>query len=170
MKKILLFAVVALLLGACKKEEISLFDMVYRKDFSIQAGLSTIDNHHFRLTNIPSNSDTLFTVHSVTLEDITSITPKSARLTAIFANVDYSFLFNVSVRIFKDDPDVYREIFYRDNVPANTGDFLDLIPTLVDVKEYMKDEKINIDVVLIRPRTTPSAFIETRLDFSFEVK
>ena len=119
------------------------------------------------IANIPTNTTNLFNANNVTDEDIVTINPQSCRLTSVL-NGEYGFLFNVSVRMYTDNPSAYKEIFFRDQVPSNTGGQLDLIPTLVNVRDFLVEETVTIEVVLIRPRVPSPEFIETivRLDFA----
>lgn len=155
------------LLSNCKDEEPVLFTMPYQETFEIPAGLNTIDTHHFVIPNIASNKATLFSGNNVTDEDVVTINPESCRMTSVL-NADYGFLFNVSVRMYTDNPDAYLEIFYRDNVPANTGGQLDLIPTLVNVRNFLVAETFTVEVVLERPRIPSPEYIDTvvRMDFA----
>ena len=169
MQRILFFFSLIFLLSNCGKDEPVLFTMPYQQSFEIQAGLSTVDNHHFVISNIPTNKDNFFSVNNVTDEEVVIINPESCRLTSVL-NSDYGFLFNVSVRMYTDNPDAYREIFYRDNVPSNTGTQLDLIPTLANVRDLLVGDNFTVEVVLERPRVPSPEFIETIIQMEFAVR
>lgn len=167
MHRILFLFSLVLLFSNCGKDEPVLFTMPYQEVFEIPAGLNTIDNHHFVISSIVTNKTNLFDANNVTDEDVVTINPEACRLTSVL-NGEYGFLFNVSVRMYTDDPDAYKEIFYRDNIPMNTGGQLDLIPTLVNVRDFLVEETVTVEVVLIRPRVPSPEFIETivRMDFA----
>jgi len=169
MHKFLYLFSLIFLLSNCKDEEPVLFTMAYQESFEIPAGLPTIDNHHFVLTNIATNKASLFSGNNVTDEDIVTINPESCRLTSVL-NSEYGFLFNVSVRMYTDNPSAYKEIFYRDNVPTNTGGQLDLIPTLVNVRDFLVEETFTVEVVLERPRIPSPEFIDTVIRMEFAVR
>lgn len=169
MHRILFLFLATILFSNCGKDETILFSMPYQDSFEIPAGLNTIDNHYFVLENIPTNKTSLFNANNVTDEDIVTINPESCRLTAVF-NSEYGFLFDVSVRMYTDDPLDYKEIFYRENIPENTGSQLDLIPTLVNVRDFMMEETFNVEIVLIRPRVPSPEFIDTIVKFEFAAK
>jgi len=137
-------------------------------DFAIQAGLNTFDAHYFQINRIVSNADSLFSFYNVDPTNIQQIQPRSARLTSIFASTDYSFIRDIEIRIFEDDPDNYQVLFFRDNVPLNTGQTLDLVPNGVDIQELVKKEKFGIVIRMVLRDLSPE-FIESRLDFSFNV-
>jgi hypothetical protein len=101
---------------------------------------------------------------------LNSINPKASSLVNIFAgSASYDFIRDVSVRIYTDDENNYKEIFYYDNVPENTGDNLGLIPSLVDAKNYLNGETFNI-AVRLNLRQSPLQNIETQLRFSLAAK
>ena len=89
-------------------------------------------------------------------------------MTSIFASTDYSFIRDIEIRIFEDDPDDYQVLFFRDNVPLNTGQILDLVPNGVDIQEIVKKEKFGIVVRMVLRNLSPE-FIESRLEFAFNV-
>ena len=170
MRYIFLLIALPFLFFSCKKDPNVLFEMAYpNNDFSIAAGLNPFDVHYFILRNIQTNSDSLFSFHNIKASAITQIQPSSARLSAIFASSDYSFIRKIEIRIFKDNPDDYNVLFYRDDVPFNTGQDLGLIPNGVNIKKYMVEDHFGI-VVRMELRNISPEFIESRLNFKFGVQ
>jgi len=169
MKNSLIVLFLSLLFLQCKEEPQILFEMPYRVDFEITAGLNPFDAHYFNSPNINSKVDTLFSVHNVDQNEIISIQPHIGRLSTVFNDVDYDFVRDISVRIYNDDPDDFREIFYRDELPLNTKGDIDLLPTLTDIQDFVKNDQFNI-IVRFEFRNAPPEFIQSRLDYSFEVK
>ncbi len=169
MKKILpLLLMLSLLVSNCQKEEKALFELAYTEDFVIPAGLNPFDTHYFVLRDIPIG--TYFTANNVDPSDLNSINPKSARLTNIFAGSgNYDFIQELSVRMYTDNENDWKEIFWRDAIPLNNGDELDIIPTLVDAKPYMQNTKFNIEIQM-RLRAAPQSNLETRFRFAFDAK
>ena len=165
----LLIFLLPLFLTNCKKDENVLFRMEYTEAFEIQAGLNTFETHHFLLKNINTNINSYLANYGGSASELLAINPRSARLETLFSNATYDIITDISVRMYLDDPTDYKEIFYREDVPFNTGSNLDLIPTLVDVKEMLTDERYSIDVAFLF-RETPPEFIESRLTFDFFVK
>lgn len=166
MKKVSLFILFAILIVSCKKDEDILFDLPYVREFSIPAGLNTFDAHYFRLENIPIGN--YLSSNNVTATDLAAIRPGNARISSIFSGLgDYSFIFEISVRMYTEDENNYKEIFYRDNIPLNTGEDLDLIPTLVDVRDFMGNTRFNL-LVRLELSGVPPASLDTRLNFNFK--
>lgn len=169
MKKLLpLLFILPLFLSNCKKEDKALFEMAYTRDFVIPAGLNPFDTHYFILRDIPIG--TYFTANNINPSDLNSINPKAARITNIFAGSgNYDIIQEISIKIFTDDENLAREIFWRDAIPPNTGDELDIIPTLIDAKPFLENSKFNLQIrldLLAAPQQT----LETRLRFSFDAK
>jgi len=162
---ILLFFLTIHLLG-CNKDPDSLFDMPYELNFEVAAGLNTFEAHYFDISGIRTNAEDLLNANNVQDTDITAVQPKTARLLSTFADVDLDFIREISIRVFEDDPDAFHEIFFRDNVPLNSEDFIDLIPALPDVKEFLLDDGYNISIRM-EFRLPPPTFVTMRLDYDF---
>ena len=170
MRYLFYFFLISVLMVSCKKDQNILFEMNYPvNDFAINAGLNPFEVHYFEIRNITSNADSLFSFHNVNKTSISSIQPKAARLSSIFASSDYNFIANIEIRIFENDPDNYNVLFYRDNVPLNTGKDLDLIPLGVDIQDYALKENFGL-VIRMELRDITPEFIESRLNFSFSVQ
>ncbi len=169
MHRFLYFFSLIFLLSNCTKDEPVLFSMPYQETFEIPAGLNTVDTHYFVLSDISTNKTNFFNANNITDEEVVTINPESCRLTSVL-NSEYDWLFNVSVRMYTDNPDAYKEIFYRDNIPANTGSQLDLIPTLVNVRDFLVAETFTVEVVLERPRVPSPEFIDTVIRMEFAVR
>lgn len=162
---LVLLLILPLFFSACRKEGAG-FTMNYRADFEIGAGLGVFDIHGFRFENIPSNINTYLRDNSLEIGDIQTITPRRGQLSINFADVEFAFVREVIVEIYTDDDPVGREIFYREQIPTNTGIRIDLVPSLPDVIDYVSQEDFNIRVEM-RFRDISPQFIETRFDFEF---
>lgn len=165
MKKIYYLLLLPLLLTNCGNDDLILVEMPYRVEFDIPAGLSPFENWFFVFEDIPSNKLSLFANAGITDEDVTEIRGKSARLSTIFSDIPYDFIFDISVRIYKDDPDDYRELFYRTDVPLNISSQLDMIGGETDVQRYLENGSFNL-LIRIVPRQGTTQVVESRLDFS----
>lgn len=158
-----------LIVSSCGKDDIILFEMEYTEDFEIQAGLNSFETHHFLIKDISTNYNNLLQTFDQTDSQVSNINPQNARLDALFSSATYDIIREISVRIYKDDVTNYKEIFYIENVPLNTGGDLNLIPTLVDVRDILSGDSFNIDIA-IQFRQAPAQFIESRFIFDFLVK
>jgi len=143
--------------------------MRYQRDFEIPAGLGVFDTHVFELNGIQSNKAAFLTANGVLEEDITEIIPQNAQLSVNFANVEFLFVREVIVEIFTRDEIRGREIFFREEIPQNTGIRINLIPSLPDVKDLILQDEFNIRIEM-KLRDISPQFIETRFDFEFFAK
>lgn len=158
-----------ILFSTCRDEPETLFEMDYRVDYNIAAGLNTFETHFFELSNIPTNATALLQNSNLTDGEIETIIPKSASLQSIFASDDLDFVREVSVRLFNNDDPTGTEIFFRENVPGSTRDLIDLVPTLPDVKRYMLEDFYNVSIRMEFWEPTPT-FIDVKLEFDFTVQ
>jgi len=163
--KVSLFLALPLLFSACKGEGLG-FTMTYQQDFEIQAGLGVFDTHVFLIRDIPTNMAAFLSTNDANESDITAIIPREAELSVNFANIDFAFVREVVVEIYSDENERGREIFFREDVPLNTGIRLPLIPSLPDIQEFLMADDFNIRIELKLREFSPS-FIETRFDFQF---
>jgi hypothetical protein len=172
MKKIA-FALLAasLLMGiACNKNDDVApgFDMIYRQNFTIPAGIGVFDVHHFQLKNIPTRYQQLLEQHGKTDADITGILTARAALSGIFGDANLQFVEQVSVRVYDEsDPTDYVEIAYRQPTPLDPGNALPLIPSLADSKRFMTGTRFAVDVVLWLRNTTQEES-DVRLDLDLK--
>lgn len=152
------FALLLLLsFAGCKKDD-DLgpgFDLNYNQQLVIPAGIGGFDVHHFYLKNIPSRYLSTLQQQGKTDADITGVLTAQAELNGIFGDADFSFVDQVSVRIYHEsDPTDYVEIAYRQPVPLDPGNRLPLIPSLADAKRFVSADRFSLDVVLWLRNTT----------------
>ena len=168
--KLLPIAALLLLFTNCgKNDEEVLFTIPYQLNFSTPAGLNTLETHYYEINNIPSRIDSVLVARGISKEDITSVSPKSAELSSLFADGEYGFIREVSVDIFETGSTYYQEVYFHPQVPQNTGSTLDLAGTLVDAKERVTSEKFNIRVGLMLRNFAPQS-MENTLRFTFAIK
>ncbi|MEM9822186.1 MAG: hypothetical protein AAF985_13980, partial [Bacteroidota bacterium] len=164
MKKLFYLLCLPFLLVNCGSDTIPLAEMPYQLQFTIPAGLSPFENWYFLFEDIPNNKNTVFNSASLSDEEIIEIRGKSANLTALFTNIEFDFIHDISIRIFKEDPDDYRELFYRTEIPFNISGDLGLIGGETDVQQYLQDDTYNILIKII-PRASTPEVIDCRLDY-----
>lgn len=169
MKKILpILFILPLFISNCKKDDSVLFEMLYAENFTIPAGINPFDTHYFVLKDIPVG--TYLSSRNLTADMLNSIEGRAATLINIFAGSgSYDFIQEVSIRIYADDENDWKETFWHFNVPENTGDNLGVPPVTGDVKSYLGGTTFNI-VVQLKLRRTPVQSIDTELRFSFGAK
>jgi hypothetical protein len=129
-------------------------DLVYRRNLEIPAGLGVFDVHHFYINNIPTNYTGTLDLAGVNPADVTKILTTQGTLTGTFGDANLDFIDRVSLRVFKDDPNNYLEIGYRDPAPVDPGNTMGLIPSLADSKGFFSEDRVSLDVVIWLRRTT----------------
>jgi len=154
-----------IIFSTCKGDGLGV-NMTYQRDFEIPAGLGVFDTHVFELNGIPTNKAAFLSPTGANESDITAILPREAELSINFANVDFIFVGEVVVEIFTREDNVGTEIFYRDEIPLNTGRAITLFPSLPEIGQHLMGDEFNIRVEL-RLRDISPQFLDTRLDFQF---
>jgi len=168
MKKILFFLCLPLLFFACGDNSPSL-NMTYQQDFEIPAGLNTFDTHVFTLNNIPTNKIAFFTGNGIEETDITEIAPVEGELRVSFGQEDLFFVREVVVEIFTTDNPTGKEIYFREQVPFDTGQSILLIPSLPKVTDILTEDRFSVRIELLF-RAIPPSFIEARLNMVFRAE
>ena len=167
---ILLF--LPLLCTHCKKDDSAqtLFTMPFQEEFTIQSGLDPFQSAHFLITDIPNRVKDQLDQRGLTADGVSEISGGIAKLHTLFEGEDMSFIREISIRIYNDDPDIYRELYYRDdeNLLKATSP-LDLIPSLADPRGFFKNSTFNLDVVVVLRNTTIKT-VDATLDFEIVVK
>jgi hypothetical protein len=149
------------MLSGCRNDTHNeLFKMSYPIDFTLGAGLNTLQTHFYRRTGIQSQFEAQLAAVGREEADITSITPKFASLSTVFQDADLDFIRQVYIRIFDPaDPDnSSREIFYLDPVPPNTRTTIRPFPGLANVKELASLPVFGIEVGISLWEVTPRSF------------
>lgn len=155
--------------GNCKKESglIAGFQMPYQAQFTIQPGIGPYVVHHFYLKNIQTRYQTLLAQNNRTNEEVKAIALSQAVLSGVFADADYGFIQNVSLRIYNEDnPNDWLEIAYRDPTPLDPGNALPLIPNEGDFKRFLSASRYSLDLALTL-RATTAEDIPSKIDLIF---
>lgn len=146
-----------------------LFEIESVSSLTIPAGLNTITTHIFTLPNITSSLQAQLANKNIKLSDLQSINPKDVQLTALTSNVEYSFLSDISVRYVELKDLNQKEIAFLDPVPFNAKSSIHLFPTLVDLKDFFKVDRYNLEI-RIRLREFIPKSVDTRLDLRFAAR
>jgi len=166
MKKYILFFVSVLFFAQCKKDK-SDFELAYTTNFEISAGLPPFPFQNVDIVIPNFDIEQRLAGQGFTTDDVTSITTRALRFDIINSSADFSFLEQAFMEIRADGlPQV--EIGYLEFVPNNQSASLDLIPSLPDVTEYLKQGNFTVTFKM-SPRFSPAQFSDVRLYLSFSV-
>ncbi len=171
MKKLLFIALISSSLfwsGCDNGNEITNgFEMEYIEDFTIFAGLNTIETHVFEF-DITSNFQNYLNLHGYTAADIQTIVPKFIRMSNLNGNQTYDILQRARLFVGKTDGSLNFETAFSDPVPSNTGYELPMNPTLVTVTDQLQEDQFKAQMKL-NFLTIPPQSIDTRLTMTFQV-
>jgi hypothetical protein len=142
------------------------FEMLYIQDFTIFAGLNTIETHVFEF-DITTNFQNYLTEYGLTIDDIETIVPSLMIMTNVNGNQTYDILSRVRLFTAKEDGTHEFETAFNEPVPANTQYDLQLLPTLVQVKDVLSENKFKIKLKLNFRAASPIS-IDTRLNMTFQ--
>lgn len=160
-----------MLFSSCNDNE-QLFSMTYEFDIVLVAGLSQFEVHFIDSYGIPSRRDEFLAANGRTISDIASIVPKSAELVNRQSGVPLDFIRDITLLIFDGDQfnpnqtDNLTEIFFRESVPQDQRSFINLLPSVPDVKDRLLEDNFNVRFRW-QPRFPPPNTVEARLKLVF---
>jgi len=173
MYKLLIYIVVACCLVSisCHKNEGPGrgVDLPYRQTFEIPAGIGVFDVHHFYISGISTKYNATLGLANITDADVTKVTTLEGTIAGIFGDANLDFIDRISIRVFETDPNNYLEIAYRDPSPVDPGNFIGLIPSLSNSKEFFSKDKFSLDIVVWLRKTTQET-TPVSLDFKMRAE
>lgn len=168
----LLLLLPVLLLDACKKKDDGpSLDMVLEPvSFVIPAGANAFETIHFLVKDRPTHFFEILDAAGIKPEQVTGMAGATATFEADFADAQYKYLYDVSIRVYKEpDSDDFVEAFYREPIPDNAGNTLGLIPSLANLDGFLKTDIVSFDIAIL-PRVTTPESIPTRLFMSYKIR
>lgn len=166
-----LFLLIVLICGSCRKNNTPLFQMELFFELDIPAGLNTIESHFFVIQDVPTFSEALMTGNGVSPEDIGYISGLTATMETRFSDLDLDFVENIGVHFIDiTNADDRREAFYIFNDYVEFGSKTDIamIPTLLDFKEQLLNETVDLEFKINLRNFLPSE-LDTRVTMRFDV-
>ncbi|MGA0232973.1 MAG: hypothetical protein ACO3MB_08895 [Saprospiraceae bacterium] len=166
MAKQLYFVSIALILCSCSTRD-PLFDVNAQTNFTIQAGLSVLETHGIVKDMVIIPVELTINNLGFNAQDIDEIVPFSAFIRPRFNdNIDLDFINSVNVYLIESPDFRRRELFYLDFVNVGLKDEIELLPTLLDIRDLVKDDRAIIEIAL-EFRQFPPSTIDMRLDMRF---
>lgn len=140
MKRYLLFILLVLTFLSCRRDENKLFELVYEGAIEIPPGLNPVESHFSRTAEIFTNLNAELNARGLTLSDIRSIQPIEVRLRPDIGFVDYRSFTEMNAFIVSvTDPDDRLEVGFALDPRIFDNSVVNLIPGIADVKEYLDD-------------------------------
>ena len=157
------------LLSCGKNDTNEVFEYVQRVDFTIDAGLNTIDTYFFPFDPLTSPLMGKLEEFKLTFTDIAEVQPKSAEISSIFGDENLEFIRRISVRVHESN-DVLNatEIFYSDPTPLKKSNTIRPFPNISEVKDIMINDFYGIELRLDFRYVIPKS-IEMKLEYKMRV-
>ncbi|MBT8219421.1 MAG: hypothetical protein KJP00_06340 [Bacteroidia bacterium] len=158
----LLFITGILLFGGCSKDEDLVgVQMPYIADIFVPAGLNPLNTHYFEVNGLVTNAGALLGQN-----DINKIIPLEARMSTL-DNVSFAFVREVEVFISDtSNPNLDINVFYREEIPPNTGSEIRMIATQAEITDILKKDRFNFTIRFELFNTTDRSF-DARIEFAF---
>ena len=160
MKKLLLLLLPIVLFTFCNKNNDgpSLDLQFLPICFEIPAGTNPFQTYHFYIKNVSTNYLPTLAAAGIDKSAVTGLKASSGVIDSDFATAEFKYFQEFSIKVYHESaPNVDLEAFYQDIISVNAGNQLILNPSLAELSEFMKTDKISLDIA-IRPRgTTPES-------------
>lgn len=140
------------------------------RQLQINAGLDPTFGHFFEIPAVSTEHARFQRETGTGWDDWQAVLPARATLTILEAGLDWSFAEEVIIRAYSDDFPTPVEIYYRDQIPFNVGQQLELIPADRDVKALLASDNVNLVLVLFRLRSTTVQRLPVTMEFSVEAR
>ncbi len=135
----------------------------------IGAGLPPTKTHYFLHRDVKIRFDEYVQSLGLTTEDVLRVEPASAILTVLTDRVKWNFVENATVYVFNPE-NVSEEFlsFRTDFIPLNAGEYLNILPFMVDLKNLFLAPSIGIRTGLHFRGASPQT-IQSILELKFNV-
>ena len=142
----ILLAMAAAVTGCKTLDKLTKFDMDYETSVTIPATVGINTPFDIPTPPITTNSDSKFSVNDTRKDLIEEIVLKKLTLIVdVPADGDFSFLNSIEIYIKADGLDE-QKIAWKNNIPNDIGDVLELETSGTDLKEYIKKESFELRV------------------------
>ena len=170
-KTTLLFFLALLGIFSCRKDKFELlFELPLSSlEFNIEAGSSTLDTYYFFFDNVPTHFEELAGTYGFEAADVKAILPGKAFIRSIFGESYEDLFWEIAVQVCPEGDREFKcgkEAFYWKFPTQTLGSDFDLVPNEPDLKEWLTEDKVNIQL-WFRLAKTPSQSISSRLDLRF---
>lgn len=149
----ILFIIIFTFFGCKLIDELTHFDIEYNYTFILPAfGGINLDNLNIESNDVENDTESTFAINNTRKGLIESATLKKFNVT-ILEPTDAKFTFLNKIEIFvKAEGLDEKLIAWKDNIPNNIGNYLELETTSSDLKKYLTS-----DAIRVRLKTTSSS-------------
>lgn len=163
-KLVFYFLLLSFVAISCNKIDDPQFTLPMEIAFDIPGNLNTIETHYFLLPNTPTFLNLSLNGNGYSEEDITSVKSQNARFSEINETVNLDFINSIVINAYTDDDEI--ELFYLENIQFGTKEDIQLLASIPELKEFMAQEFVNLEVG-IRFRQFPPSNFRAKVDFAF---
>ena len=147
MKRYIFMILAVMTMSRCNQlDKLTQFDMDYDTSVTIPSTVGINTPFDIPTPAITTNADSEFSVNDTRKDMIEEITLKRLTLTVdVPSGGDFSFLNAIEIYISADGLDE-QKIAWKENIPNDVGDVLELETSGVDLQEYIKQESFDLRV------------------------
>lgn len=170
MRSVIFSLFIAVLILSCNGESENVAgQFTLEVPVDIGAGLPPTKTHYFLHRNIGIKFSEYLTTIGLTTDEVVRVEPASALLMTVTNGVKWNFVENATVYVF--NPDNVQEEFlsYRsDFIPLNVGEYLNILPFMVDLKKLFLAPSIGLRTGLHFRGASPQT-IQSVLELKFNI-
>lgn len=158
MKNLLLFSLIitATLTGCNKLAKLTQFELEYDESVIIPSTIGVNLPFNIMTPDIPSDTESKFAVNNTRKDLISEINLTKLDLTLTSpSNSDLGFLKSIEIYISATGL-VEHKIAWKNNIPSNPGNYLELETTDADLKEYIKQDSFKLRISTVTNRILTS--------------
>lgn len=139
-----------LLASGCKRiDRLTQFNLEYNEEVTIPSSTGVNLPFNFLTPEVPTNSEASFEVNDTRKDLIEQIILKSLIITVISPpSEDFSFLKSINIFIAAEGL-AETKIAWKEQIPDNAGNRLQLETTGADMQEYIKKENFSLRVNVV---------------------
>jgi hypothetical protein len=138
----------------------------FQVQFEVPAGLNPALEHRVLITNIQNSFVGLLEQNGIDTSRISAVTAGNGQFLEMNGVMDLNFLLELEIRIFSNlNPDYSKEIYYRNNIPINTGSTLDLFPSLSNIEDIIFEPGMSLEITFKRLNGPTPATTDVRFTF-----
>ncbi len=149
----ILFILIFTFFGCKIIDELTHFDIDYNYIFTLPSlGGINLDNLDIKSNNVENDTESTFEINDTRKDLVERATLKKFNVT-ILEPTDAKFTFINKVEIFVETDALEEKLIaWKDNIPSDVGNYLELETTSSDLKKYLTS-----DAIRVRLRTTSSS-------------
>tara|TARA_R110000787_G_scaffold43892_2_gene107534 strand:+ start:125384 stop:125920 length:537 start_codon:yes stop_codon:yes gene_type:complete len=165
------FIILTLVLGCDKLDELTQFNISYTEEVVIESSVVIDLPFNIYTPEINSNSESTFDNNN-THKDLIEYIELTSMILEINSPSNRNFDFLNSIEIFitaENQPEV--RMAWKDNIPSNSGNIIELETSSDDLKDYIKQDKFTLRLETVTDELiTSDHYIDVKTNFFVDAK